>query len=318
MRVLVTGASGFVGAAVIRQLQHEGHQVHGATRRTEAVVPVGIERMHVQPLAAETDWSEALAAVDVVVHTAARVHVMNERLPDPLAEYRRINVDGTRRLAQDAQRAGVRRLVFLSSVKVNGESTRPGLPFTVESTPAPLDPYGVSKLEAEEQLRAIAASAAMDVVIIRPVLVYGPGVRGNFRTLLRWLQAGVPLPLGAVHNRRSLIALDNLVDLIMRSISHPDAARQTLFASDDDDLATPELLQRAARAMGRRARLIPVPVPLLRATAGLVGQDEALAKLVDSLQVDIASTRTLLRWTPPVVVDDALASTARHFLGHDG
>lgn len=277
-------------------------------------LPAGVEACRSPDLGPHADWREALREVDVVVHLAARVHVMREASSDPLAEFRRCNVAGTLRLAQQAAGAHVRRLIYLSSIKVNGESTAPGRPYTADDSPAPRDPYGVSKLEAERALQEVSATSRMETVIIRPPLVYGPGVKANFERMMRWLRRGIPLPLGAVRNRRSLLALDNLVDLIRVCLTHPAAADRVFLAADGEDLSTPDLLRRLGRALGVSPRLVPFPVPLLRAAGRLTGHSEVVERLCGSLQVSIASTRERLRWTPPVGVDVALERAARHFL----
>jgi UDP-glucose 4-epimerase len=241
---------------------------------------------------------------------------MNERDADPLAAFRRVNVRGTLRLAEQAAQCGVRRFIYLSSIKVNGEGTWPGRPYTADDQPAPLDPYGVSKLEAEHGLQVLAVKTGMEIVIIRPVLVYGPGVKANFRSMMAWLNRGVPLPLGAITNKRSLVALDNLVDLIMTCIHHPAAANQVFLVSDDEDLSTSELLRRMARALGRPARLLPLPMWILKGTAQLLGKRALSQRLCGSLQVDIDKTKSLLEWTPAISVDGALAKTAKDFLEH--
>jgi len=241
---------------------------------------------------------------------------MHETANDPLAEFRKVNVDGTLNLARQAAAAGVRRFIFISSIKVNGEGSALGAPYLADAKPAPADPYGISKMEAEQGLRALAAETGMEVVIIRPVLVYGPGVKANFRSMMSWLNKGVPLPLGAIHNQRSLVALDNLVDLIVTCIDHPAAANQTFLVSDGEDLSTTELLRRMGAALGKPARLLPVPAFMLQAGAALLGKRDMAQRLCGSLQVDISKTRELLNWTPPVSVDQALAKTAAHFL-HD-
>ncbi len=266
-------------------------------------------------LGADSDWSSTLARVNIVVHTAARVHVMHDTAVDPLAEFRALNVAGTLAVARQAARAGVRRFVFLSSVKVNGEATVAGRRFAADDAPAPVDPYGVSKLEAEQGLFTLAAETGMEVVIIRPPLVYGPGVKANFLSMMRWLARGVPLPLGAVrHNRRSLVALDNLVDLIVTCLDHPAAVNQVFLAGDGEDLSTTDILRRLAAAMGVPARLLPVPVGVLEAVAALLGKRHVVQRLCGSLQVDISKTRRLLDWTPPVTVDEGLRRTAQDFL----
>ena len=316
MRILVTGASGFVGRAVLGALKGQPQHELRAALRAERDLGPGVECVRIGDIGEDTDWRATLDGRDVVIHTAARVHVMRETAADALAEFRKINVAASLNLARQAARAGVRRFIFISSIKVNGEGRPDGRPYSGDDEPAPADAYGLSKLEAEHGLRELAAGTGMEVVIIRPPLVYGPGVKANFLSMMRCLSRGMPLPLGAVHNRRSLVALDNLVDLILACIEHPAAANQVFLVSDGEDLSTSELLQRMGRALGKPARLLPVPVPLLDLGARLVGRASLAQRLCGSLQVDIGKTRTLLGWTPPVSVDAALAKTARHFLDH--
>ena len=248
------------------------------------------------------------------MHLAARVHVMNDKSPDPLAEFRRVNVEGTVALARQAAIAGVRRFVFLSSVKVNGEFTEAGHLFTEDDAPAPEDSYAVSKYEAEQLLRQIAAETGMEVVIIRPPLVYGPGVKANFESMMRCLARGVPLPLAAVtNNRRSLVALDNLVGLIVTCLNHPAAANQTFLVSDGKDLSTAQLLKRMGAAIGQPARLFYLPPTLLKLGASVLNRPGIYQRLCGSLQLDIAKTRQLLGWTPPVSVDEGLRRAAEGF-----
>jgi UDP-glucose 4-epimerase len=315
MRVLLTGASGFVGAAVQAHLLDDlRFALRSAYRQVPVQVPAGLQLCQMPGLELGADWQVPLEGVEVVIHCAARVHVMNESEADPLVAFRRANVQGTLRLAEQAAQSGVRRFIYLSSIKVNGEGTLPGRPYMADDQPAPLDPYGVSKLEAEQGLQALAAKTGMEVVIIRPVLVYGPGVKANFRSMMGWLNRGVPLPLGAITNKRSLVALDNLVDLIVTCIQHPAAANQIFLVSDDEDLSTSELLRRMARALGRPARLLPLPMWLLSRTAELLGKKALSQRLCGSLQVDIEKTKTLLDWTPAIGVDGALIKTAKDFL----
>lgn len=307
MRLLVTGASGFIGKAVVSRAVGEPNlQVRAATRRPSPSGTTGAEHVLVGDLSGDTDWSHVLSGVDVVVHAAARVHVMAETAVDPLAEFRLVNVAGTLNLARQALESKVRRLVFISSIKVNGEGTRPGHPYTPEDAPAPVDPYGISKYEAEVALRRLAADTNLEVVIIRPVLVYGPGVKGNFLAMMRWLNSGVPLPLRSVENRRSLVALDNLVSFILTCVRHPSAANETFLVSDGEDLSTAELIRRLARAMDRPSRLLPVPAAMLMAGAALMGRREMAQRLIGSLQVDISKARRILGWVPPVSVDEGL------------
>ena len=312
LHVLDTGANGFVGRAVCAQALARGLTGRGAVR-SPCVLPAGAECQVLEGLAEQSDWRAALAGIAVVVHAAARVHVMADTATDPLAEFRRVNVQGTLNLARQAAAAGVRRFVFISSIKVNGESTQPGHPFTADDAPAPLDPYGISKGEAEQGLRELSAETGMEVVIIRPPLVYGPGVKANFAAMMRWLQRGVPLPLGAIYNQRSLVALDNLVDLIVTCMTHPAAAHQTFLVSDGEDVSTTELLRRMGQAMNRPARLIPVPASGLKLAATIVGKRDVAQRLCGSLQVDIEKTRQLLGWRPPLTFDQGLKKAAEGF-----
>lgn len=308
-RVLVTGANGFVGRSVCSEAVAHQWVVRGITR-ARCELPNRVENLVVGPLDGDLNWRDVLASCEFVIHLAARVHVMQDAVADPLEEFRRINVQSTLNLARQAASAGARRFVFVSSIKVNGESTRTGHSFKADDAPGPLDAYGISKMEAEQGLREIAMQTGMEVVVIRPTLVYGPGVKANFAAMMRWLQRGVPLPLGAIHNQRSLVALDNLVDLIVTCLTHPAAANQTFLVSDGEDVSTTELLRRMGRAMGRPARLIPVPASWLQLAAGIVGKRDVAQRLCGSLQVDIEKTRQLLGWRPPVSLDEGLRRAA--------
>ncbi len=314
-RVLVTGASGFVGRCLTGTLAAAGRDVRVALRQSPFLPTIErAESVMVDELHAKTDWTAALNNVVSVVHLAARVHVMQDTALDPLTEFRRVNVQGTLRLAQQAVAAGVRRFVFVSSVKVNGEGKPAGSPYTADDVPAPVDAYGISKLEAEQGLLELAASTGLEVVIVRPVLVYGPGVKANFLKMMQWLDRGLPLPLGAIDNRRSLVGVDNLVSLILTCLEHPDAVNQVFLASDGEDLSTTALMRRTALALGKSARLVPVPESALTAIAGLLGKGEVAQRLCGSLQVDISKTRRVLDWTPPLTVDAGLALVAQDFL----
>jgi nucleoside-diphosphate-sugar epimerase len=299
---------------MMRRLLADGISCRAAVHRDDNGFPEGIEIVRGARLDADFDWSNMLSGCDAVIHLGARVHVMNETSVDPLAEYRRTNVDGTLRLARQARAVGIRRFVFLSSIKANGEATAPGAPFTELSTPQPVDPYGISKLEAEQGLQELSGASNMAHVIIRPPLIYGPGVRGNFISMMRWLQRGVPLPLRSIENRRSLIGIDNLVDVIAHCLASPAATNQLFLASDGEDLSTPDMLGRLADAIGARARLLPFPSPLLAVAARSLGQGAKLDRLRDSLQVSPAKAINILGWRAPVSVDEGFRSTAAWFL----
>ena len=312
---MLTGATGFVGGALVKRLAADRacRGVVAAVRHKAESLPEGVQQVQVGDLLPTTDWGLALQGVDEVVHCAARVHVMQDDATDPVQAYREVNVYGTLNLASQAAQAGVRRFVFVSSIKVNGEATQPGQSFTADDIPAPLDPYAVSKLEAEQGLRKIEAQTGMGVVIVRPPLVYGAGVKANFAALLRWVGRGIPLPLGAIHNARSMVALDNLVDLLISCVKHPAAAGQTFLVSDGEDVSTSELLRRTARAMGKKTILLPMPAFVLEWVAALLGKRAEVQRLCGSLQLDINKTRQLLSWNPPVSVDEGLRRAAEGF-----
>jgi nucleoside-diphosphate-sugar epimerase len=308
IKVLVTGATGFVGSALVSRLAADRSfsGVVAAVRGNAAAKPEGVWQVHVGDLLPTTDWGPSLLGVDALVHCAARVHVLLDDAMDPLQAYREVNVIGTLNLARQAAQAGVGRFVFVSSIKVNGESTQPGQPFSAADVPSPLDPYGVSKLEAEQGLRDIEAQTGMEVVIVRPPLVYGPGVKANFATMMRWVARGIPLPLGAIYNARSMVALDNLVDLLVTCIEHPAAAGHTFMVSDGQDVSTTELLRRTAQAMGKKAFLLSVPASVLELGITLLGKRALAQRLCGSLQVDIEKTRRVLGWNPSLTLDQGL------------
>lgn len=315
MRLLLTGASGFVGSALRLQLLSKSHfELRCAYRRLPAKLSTDSDVIEVGNIDDGTDWREALKGVDVVLHTAAIAHAKGSGLRAILSRLEAVNTQGALTLARQAAEAGVKRFIFLSTVKVNGEETDFNRPFEPDSEPQPVDPYAISKWKAEQGLLEIGRNTGLEVVIVRAALVYGPGVKANFLSMMRWLHRGVPLPFGTIRNRRSLVALDNLIDLIVTCIDHPAAANQTLFVSDGDDLSTSELLRKIGCALHRPARLLPVPSWLLKGSAVLLGKKALSQRLCGSFQVDISKTRELLNWSPPVSVDEALSKTAKHFL----
>ncbi|XXF10709.1 SDR family oxidoreductase [Pseudomonas sp. D2-3] len=304
--ILVTGATGFLGSALIaRLICEDGFQVMAGVRADTTKVSSGITRFLLGDIGS-SPAIEGLAGVSVIVHCAARAHIMKDSALDPLSEFRRVNVKGTVNLALQAADAGVKRFIFISSIKVNGESTNSGRSFSVNDAPAPEDPYGISKMEAENALISLARKTGMEVVIIRAPLIYGPGVRGNFASMCELVAKGYPLPFGAIRNQRSLVAIDNLVDLIVCCIDHPSAANEIFIAGDGEDLSTSELLRRVANAMGRSSRLIPVPGMLLKLGGRLLGKRAVAQRLLGSLQVDISKTRVVLGWEPPLTVNEGL------------
>jgi nucleoside-diphosphate-sugar epimerase len=303
--VLLTGASGFVGKSVSARASHCGFEIRGAVRSNQDLSSPWVQ-VEVGEINDANAWQLVLEDVATVLHLAARVHIMQDTTSDPIAAFRAVNVGGTLNLARQAATAGVKRFVFISTAKVNGESTQPDRPFTEADIPNPQDAYSLSKYEAEQGLRQISADTGLEVVIIRPPLVYGPGVKANFATLMQAVQQGRPLALGSVNNRRSLVALDNLVDFIITCMTHPRAANQTFLVSDGNDLSTAELVRGLARAAGVSPRLLPVPVWALQAGAMLLGKEDEVQRLCGSLQVDISKARNLLGWRPPVVVEEGL------------
>ena len=314
MRVIITGCSGFVGRALLVQLARKPRlEIVGVSRVRPAHLLDGTKWLP-RSLLTQAEARLGLVRESVVVHTAGRAHILRETSNEPLVEYRRANVEETLEIAERAASCGVRRFIFLSSIKVNGEAAPQLRPFTADDEAMPLDPYAVSKMEAERTLRDLSRRSGMEITIIRPPLVYGPGVKGNFLSMMRCLGRGVPLPLGAIHNLRSLVAIDNLVDLVATCVYHPAAANQTFLVSDGEDLSTTLLLRRLGAALNKPARLVPVPEQLLMLAATVVGKGGVARRLCGSLCVDISKTRQLLGWSPPVGVDEGLRKTAEAFL----
>ncbi|MDB5866693.1 MAG: NAD-dependent dehydratase [Betaproteobacteria bacterium] len=311
-KILVTGANGFVGRALCAELARRGHEVVAAVRDARHAAGLPGRTVEVGTLRPDTDWSAALEGVDVVVHLAARVHVMKENASDPLAAFRALNVAATQRLADAAAAARVKRFVYVSSIKVNGESTHE-LPFTEADRADPQDPYGLSKWEAEQALWMIARAGSLELTIVRPPLVYGPGVGGNFLRLMHWVQRGIPLPLGSIKNRRSMIYNDNLASALVACATHPAAAGHTFLVSDGMELSTPDLIRRLGEGMGVPARLLPVPAGLLTMGATLARKAAEVDRLTGSLVIDGSGIRTVLGWSPPFSVDEGLKATARWF-----
>lgn len=316
MDILVTGANGFVGKTLCKRVASNGWQARGTVRYAEQAVglPTGVEAVQIKSIDADTDWSDAVSGVDAVVHLAARVHVMNDTSSHPLSAFRQVNVAGTERLAQMAAINGVKRFVYVSSIKVHGEGCEK--PFTEHDIPAPADPYGVSKWEAEQVLHKVAKDTGLEVVIFRPPLVYGPGVKANFLSLFKIVDRGVPLPLASVKNHRSLIYLGNLVDAITVCINHPNVAGQTYLVSDGRDVSTPELIRRVAVALDRPTKLLPFPPFLMRFAGKLLGKSDAIERLVGSLTIDSSKIQRELGWKPPYTMEQGLKETAEWFKEH--
>ncbi len=320
MRLLLTGSNGFVGKSLLQAMSALSYEIVCPARNPLDLS--GFNNDLIQPclignINRNTDWSQALLNVDTVVHCAGRAHVMEENLKDSLPLYREVNVDGTLRLAQQAVNFGVKRFVFLSSIKVNGEQTSPGIPFTETSTPAPQDNYGRSKLEGELALFEIASNSNMEVVVIRPPLIYGSGIKGNFLNLIKLVQRNIPLPLGSVNNKRSFVALQNLVSLVLLCADRtrsPLAANQVFLVSDNHDISTTTLLRLIADVGGYKIRLVPFPSELLYLFATLIGQSSVAQKVLGDLQVDISKTRNLLGWSPVVNMEQQLLTMFDDFI----
>jgi nucleoside-diphosphate-sugar epimerase len=336
-KVLITGASGFIGSALCAKILTEGWQVRGTFRSESDVsrLPDGVKAVSIASIDSDTNWDDALAGIDTVVHLAARVHVMDDSSSDPLTEYRKINVEGTKCLAIAAAKARIRRFVYLSSIKVNGEKTDPqiaqitrirkkgtenrrqeGNPkefFSEKDVPEPQDPYAVSKWEAELVLRDVEADTGLEVVILRPPLVYGPGVKANFLRLFKIVERRIPLPLASIKNRRSFTYLNNLIDVIIICMTNPNAAGKTYLVSDGEDVSTPELIRKIGAASGRRVLLLPVPVWILRMAGRITGKYDEVERLVGSLTVDISKICKELEWKPLYAMKNGLSETAKWY-----
>lgn len=311
MRVLVTGASGFLGGALTRRLFADGRSCRVAVRRLGGSWPAGVEVDVIPGLDSQTDWRKAVEGVGTVVHCAARVHVMKEQSASPLDDFRRINVHGTLHLARQAVAAGVKRFVLISSIGVNGSETS-DQPFCADGAVSPATPYAISKWECEQELLALGRNSGLEVVIIRPPMIYGPGAPGNFARLLRLIDLQLPLPFGGLKNLRSFAALDNVVDLIVLCIDHPAAPNQVFLVSDGEDLSTTDFIRHIAKARGRSVLLLPIPEKWLETLAGMAGKRQQLRKLTGSLQIDIEKTITMLSWKPVVSVVEAMKDVTRH------
>ncbi|NOQ77304.1 MAG: NAD-dependent epimerase/dehydratase family protein [Methylococcaceae bacterium] len=315
MKVLVTGATGFVGKEIVKQLLLNKVDVIAAVRNGESTLPSGVQRFITGEFSKKIDWLNALNDVDVIIHCAARVHVMNDvGESDPLRVLRNVNVDNTLSLARQAIGAKVKRFIFISSIKVNGEVTLGGEKFKDDTVCLPIEPYGVSKYEAEQGLLALVMGSNMEVVIIRPPLVYGPEVSANFNSMIKWVRKELPLPFGKVCNQRSLIALDNLVSFIIHCIDHPKATNEVFLVSDGEDVSTSELLRKVAKAFGKKMFLLPVPVGVMIFCATLAGKRGAANRLFSSLQIDSSKARNLLGWKPVITMDDQLKKIADTYI----
>lgn len=343
MNIFVTGATGFVGRFLCERLLADGLQVRGTLLPESPLSLVeGVDPVIIQPLGPDTSWIDSLEGIETVIHLAARVHIMPDPSTDPLSEFRRVNVEGTAQLAREAAKAGVKRFVFISSIKVNGEESF--IPYTPDSAPKPSDPYGISKWEAEQALRRIEAETGLEVVVVRPTIVYGPGVKANFLNMMRIITKGIPLPLASINNKRSLIYVGNLVDALTICAAHPAAAGQTYLVSDGEDVSTPELIRRVAHALKVPARQFSFPTSLMRMAGKILDGNfkfrilnfglfkskiekpiqnlefkthnrftGAVNRLTGSLTVDSSKIRRELGWVPPFSMDEGLAETAGWF-----
>ncbi len=313
MKILLTGANGFVGRRLTSELLKLGHQIRAALRSSANSETSSCEIVNITNIDFETDWTAALKGVAVVIHLAARVHVMRDHALDPLSEFRRTNAAGTEHLARCAAAAGVKRLVYVSSIKVNGEETENGHRYSEQDIPAPQDPYGISKWEAEQAVQRVAQETGLEVVIVRPPLIYGAEVKGNFIQMMKVVARGIPLPLAALHNQRDLLYVGNLADALIACATHPAAVGQTYVLCDGEPVSTSELLQRLARALGVSPRLFPFPTSVLELAGKLSGKSDQVDRLLGSLQIDSAKIRRELNWTPPFTMQQGLQATTEWY-----
>jgi len=312
MRILITGANGSIGRALCERMLGENFRVHGAIRPGKAsLLPEGVEVAHIDSVDGDTDWKNTLEGVNTVVHLAAHVHIMKDSSSNPFAEYHKVNVMGSERLALTAAEYGVKLFIFMSSIKVNGEENVRA--YKEEDAPAPKDSYGISKMQAEKRIKQIAADSGMDLVILRPPLVFGPGVKANFLELMKIVDKGTPLPLAKVDNRRSFIYIENLVDAVLTCIKHSGSAGQTYFISNDEDVSTSELIRKIASALNKPARLFPFPKLLLFILGRLIGKGPVVDRLIGSLTVDISKIKQDLGWIPPFTMEYGLQKTAEWY-----
>ena len=318
MKIAVTGANGFIGAALTHKLCEKGYDVRGIVRLKERLLNRNsrLKIFAAGEINDDTNWNDALKGIDVVIHLASLVHELIDVSINPLADYRRVNTDGTQRLAEMSAGAGVKRLIFISTIKVNGEKTA-GDAFTENHLAHPQDPYAISKWEAEQVLHNISDATGLEVVILRSPLVYGPGVKANFLRLLGMVNKNIPLPLSMVNNKRSMIYIGNLVDAIIKCVEHPDAVNKTFLVSDGQDVSTPDLIRMIAGALGKKARLFPCPAPLLEMIGKITGKSSEVERLTGSLQIDSTKIRRELSWTPPFTMEQGLRMTADWFISNE-